>query len=205
MKTCNMLKHITFLLLIFAFTQCTVQKRLYNKGYTISWNHKFQKDKPEKVDQVAEATESENWSSDLDTVATHNDAIQADVLADDPVAAPEVGPILENPVSKPEFADTVYIVSKNVPEGVASACLLAGSMIGTRLAVLLPASYVGLGLLTCGVMFFASFALAIISMIVFANHRKDYLTNVLGKLTFILDLIILALFVAIVVLLILTF
>lgn len=200
-----MLKQITFLLLVFALTQCTVEKRLYNKGYHVSWNRKIQ-NKTEKVDEVAdEDAENENVSSVVDTVLSDNDVIQNDALVDESMTVPETDSVLESPVSKPELADTVYIVSKNVPEGVAAACLLAGSMIGARAAILLPVSYVGLGLVTCGVMFLASFVLAIISMVVFANHRKDYLTNALGKLTFILDLIIMALFIALVILLILAF
>lgn len=202
-----MLKYIAILLLIFTLTQCTVQKRLYNKGYSISWNRKFQKEKAgETHEQLADETdEAEKSFAVTDTLVPGNLTTDDIPAVDAPALNTEDEVILAENSTKKPLTDTVYIVSKNVPEGVAAACLLAGSLIGSRVAAVLPTALIGYAFIACAAMFFASLILAIASMIVYRRYRKDYLTNALGKMTFIIDMVIIATVIVLAILIVLLF
>ncbi len=180
------------ILIVFLTAQCTIQKRLYNKGYSVSWNKRFREESKEiknvtDEDNSSEKQEIRNESTDS---AVAENADQESISTDNLEIVDPVEPILfdESKLKEP-LADTIYIRSVNVPSGVAALGLLGGSLVTFGAAIVIGLDFL---LIASVLLMIASFILAIISLVEFHRNRKLYLSNTCGVIAMVIDSIFLA-------------
>jgi hypothetical protein len=184
-----MFQKLTILLFIlFISTQCTLEKRLYNKGYSLSWNKKHHRQTGEGSEGELEERKARYQLTDsvldLAEEASLNDQ---EMSADDTDLDYEPTGIAEEPQTSP-VSDTVYIDHVYVPSGVASFGVLGGAALSFGIAVTFVFDvffFIALALLI------ASFVLGIISVIEFKRNRKSYVYNSFGVIALVIDVLIL--------------
>jgi len=171
-------------------SSCTVENRLYNRGFHVEWNKKIKSNDNSIASKEIIQTELE--VPVVQPVDELEQSKEQDVIQD--VSDPEPESVFNENAFEIPVKDTVYIddsTDKAEPYGVASALSLLGSVI-TFLVPFSMVSYLGLAF------FAAAFVLSIISMIRHAYYKGYYKNNTLGVLTFILCLVLIFIVVAII-------
>ena len=178
------MKYLPLLIISILFFQCcTIEKRLYNKGYHLEWKGSSKHSEQQKSEQHDIAFKGSERNEAAEIPAKTNielDEEEAVFRSEDLIV--ENTEMATNDLSQkiPEIQkDTVYIYDyvENEPFGVASAVSLLASGL-TVFVPILSIGYIGLAL------FGAAFVLSIISMIRFAMNRGYYKSNILGVITF---------------------
>ncbi len=188
-----MLRKLTFILLIlFVTTQCALEKRLYNKGYSVSWNKKLHGSRNQVQEEMFEAKQ-------------HNIYAQTDSISDLSGIMPLVGDAVVDSDSEPlndesavivgkpmtNYADTVYVDHYYVPSGVASFGFLIGAVAATFAGVFFYFEFL---FIAVAALFLISFVLGIISAVQFRNNRNLYASNTFGIIALVIDSMLLLLF-----------
>ncbi len=179
---------IVFLSLLFS---CTIEKRLYNKGFHVEWkkNAKSVDGNIEKPNPIStdDRNELEPAVDDVLSEPSLTDETEANQNSID--SLDQV--IIDDSQLKTPEKDTVFIYDDaptNEPTGVAASLAFVASMIATRLTIIPGFGYIIL-------FFFAlAFILSIISMIRYSYQRGYYKSNILGVLTFILCMVTILVF-----------
>lgn len=179
-------KLTTLLFILFIAAQCTVQKRLYNKGYSVSWNRKFQKENECVKDEVFNQSDIESKNGSVTDSLDASFSSQTDLLAGEEAEQPVIVAysVTDTEKSLVNAADTVYVDAVYVPSGIASFAALAGAGVSLGLGVF---SIYWIFFLVAIALLLVSFVLGIISVIQFKRKRKAYIYNSFGVIALVCD------------------
>lgn len=183
---------ISFVVAIVVLQGCTVEKRLYNRGFHVEWNKKRSGNEQAATEITPVDSEDEaeqNAQIDQEPDKQSAEVVVEEDLKDDPAELTSETPSYERADTllraKPE-PDTMMVEHKYEPVGIVA---LSMAIVGAILLTF-PTT---VGLIISGVLFFSALVLSIISMIRFSRNRHRYKSNAPGVTVFVVCLILMLL------------